>query len=134
MAYHGSDFSFARDIDILAVTEVDGKVTFTCALPKSMPYEAGKSYRFMVIANCTTKNYGISYENNEPALHKLVYSADIQNTIPMWGLKTYTFPEQVPADNVLDLGSIKNIVSRNLLTMFLIWAQSVCSAQLQRLA
>ncbi|MBQ5899198.1 MAG: hypothetical protein IIW87_04730 [Alistipes sp.] len=106
MAYHGSDFSFARDIDILAVTEVDGKVTFTCALPKSMPYEAGKSYRFMVIANCTTKNYGISYENNEPALHKLVYSADIQNTIPMWGLKTYTFPEQVPADNVLDLGSI----------------------------
>lgn len=111
MAYYGSDFSFVRDsdIDILAVAKVEDKVTFTCALPESMPYEAGESYRFMVIANCTNKNYGISYKNNEPALDDLIYSSThIQNTIPMWGLKTYTFPAEaeVPADRVLDLGSI----------------------------
>lgn len=109
MAYYGSDFSFVRDIDILAVAKVEDKVTFTCALPESMPYEAGESYRFMVIANCTNKNYGISYKSDGPDLGDLIYSSThIQNTIPMWGLKTYTFPAEaeVPADRVLDLGSI----------------------------
>ena len=106
MAYY-SDFSFARDIDILAVAKIEDKVTFTCALPESMPYEDEESYRFMVIANCTNKNYGISYKSDGPDLDDLIYSSThIQNTIPMWGLKTYTFPAKLPDDRVLDLGSI----------------------------
>ena len=65
MAYH-SDFSFAAELPIIASNDNNGHVTFTCVLPKSMPYVANKECRIMVIANCTNENYGLSYENNEP--------------------------------------------------------------------
>ena len=105
MAYH-EDFSFATDLPILLADETGGKVTFTCALPENVAFVPGKSIRIMVIANCTSKSYGISYKNNEPALGELVYSTPIQTTIPMWGIKSFTFPASAPEDNTLDLGSV----------------------------
>lgn len=105
MAYH-SDFSFGAELPIIASNDNNGHVTFTCVLPKSMPYVANKECRIMVIANCTNKNYGLSYENNAPNLDDLMYSTPIQNTIPLWGLTTYTFPAQASAYRVFDLGTI----------------------------
>lgn len=105
MAYHG-DFSFATDLPILLADESNGKVTFTCALPENVSFDPGKGLRIMVIANCTSKSYGISYINNEPALEKLVYSTPIQTTIPMWGIKSFTFPASAPEDNTIDLGTV----------------------------
>lgn len=104
LAYH-SDFSFAKELPILARQEVDGKATFVCGMPKSMPFEARKVYRFILIANSTNNNYSYGYKDDAPNLGSLIYS-NIQSTIPMWGIKTYTFPDEKPSDNLLRMGSV----------------------------
>lgn len=100
-----NDGTFVTELPILFNSEENGVVSFTCAVPKSMPYGAGKSYRFVVLANCTSKNYGISYNNGVPNLDNLVFTTPIVTRIPMWGVRTL---ELVNAnqDNEFELGKI----------------------------
>lgn len=99
--------NFVTELPILLSEKDQNNVThLTCAFPKTMNYVVGTSYRFMVIANCTGKNYGISYNGNVPNLAGLVFTTQSMGTIPMWGVKTDEL-EELPADNrVLDLGDI----------------------------
>ena len=99
--------NFVTDLPILLCEEDENKVAhLTCAFPKSMNYVVGTSYRFMVIANCTSKNYGISYNGNMPNLAGLVFPTPLKGSIPMWGVYTKELTE-LPANNrVLDLGSV----------------------------
>ena len=99
---YNSDYSYKTDLPILLRQEQQGTATFLCALPD---FEKGKEYRFVVLANCINKNYGISFKDGMPDLNALVYS-NIQNTIPMWGVKTYTIPSDIQSGSKLDLGSI----------------------------
>ena len=99
---YNSDYSYKTDLPILLRQEQQGTATFLCALPD---FEKGKEYRFVVLANCINKNYGISFKDGMPDLNALVYS-NIQNTIPMWGVKTYTIPSDIQSGSELDLGSI----------------------------
>lgn len=101
-----SDGKFVAELPILHRDEVNGVASFTCALPKTLPYEAGKSYRYMIVTNSTNKNYGISYDENGPCLDKLVFTPPFTESIPMWGVKTYQFPATVPANRLIDLGEI----------------------------
>ena len=102
-----TDGTFVAELPILQTsTDNNGKVNFTCALPETIPYVKGESYRYMVIANCTNKNYGISYTNGVPNLEKLTFATPFTVSIPMWGVKTYQFPATLPADHKLDLGDI----------------------------
>lgn len=101
VAYY-DDYSYKTDLSILKREIVDGKATFLCALPD---FEKGRAYRFVVLANCINKNYGISFKDGMPDLNALVYS-NIQNTIPMWGVKTYTIPSDIQSGSERNLGSI----------------------------
>lgn len=83
-----TDGTFVTDLPILFSNEENGMVSLTCAVPESLPYGVGKSYRFMVLANCTSKNYGISYTNGAPNLENMVFTTPLTTTIPMWGVKT----------------------------------------------
>lgn len=102
VAAYYDDYSYKADLPILKREIVDGKATFLCALPN---FEKGRAYRFVVLANCINKNYGISFKDGMPDLNALVYS-NIQNTIPMWGVKRYEIPENVEAGSELDLGPV----------------------------
>ncbi|MBQ2002573.1 MAG: hypothetical protein II240_04680, partial [Bacteroidaceae bacterium] len=102
VAAYYEDYSYKTDLPILLRQEQQGTATFLCALPD---FEKGKEYRFVVLANCINKNYGISFKDGMPDLNALVYS-NIQNTIPMWGVKTYTIPSDIQSGSELDLGSI----------------------------
>ena len=104
---YNTEGTFVAELPILQTsTDSNGKVNFTCALPETMPYVKGVSYRYMVIANCTNKNYGISYTNGVPNLEKLTFATPFTVSIPMWGVKTYQFPTTLPADHKLELGDI----------------------------
>ena len=101
-----TDGTFVTDLPILFSTEEDGVVSFTCAVPESLPYGVGKSYRFMVLANCTSKNYGISYTKGAPDLESLVFTAPLTTTIPMWGVKSFELDNTKAEENVFKLGKI----------------------------
>ena len=99
--------NFVTELPILLSEKDENNVAhLTCAFPKSMNYVVGTSYRFMVIANCTGKNYGISYNGNVPNLAGLVFTTQSMGTIPMWGVKTYQLEKLQDDNRVLDLETI----------------------------
>lgn len=104
---YGNDGSFIAQMPILRTSDYDGKVSFLCSFPKSNPYSVGVSYRIMVLANCTSRNYGLSLNSDgTPNINSLTFSSDLVGQIPMWGVKTYKIPAEKPADNTFDLGGI----------------------------
>lgn len=102
-----TDGTFVAELPILVNMEGnDGSRSILCTFPKSTPYVVGQSYRFMVLANFVSANYGMSYdENGAPKIENLVFSAPFNGAIPMWGVTTYKI-EQPANKEVFDLGNI----------------------------
>lgn len=103
---YGADGEFLDELPILQSEEIDGRATFVCAFPATFRYVLGESYRVMVIANCTNRSYGISYNNNTPSLEKLVYATPLAASIPMWGVKSFEFPTNMPDNRRIEMGMI----------------------------
>ena len=102
------DGTFVAQLPILLNTEGDnGNRSILCAFPKSTPYLVGETYRFMVLANCVSSNYGISYDANDvPNIEDLIFSAPFNGPIPMWGVTSYKIPTEKPVSNEFELGNI----------------------------
>ena len=102
-----TDGTFVTELPILVNMEGEnGSRSILCTFPKSTPYVVGQSYRFMVLANCVSANYGMSYdENGAPKIDNLIFSAPFNGAIPMWGVKTYQIQPK-PGDKEIDLGNI----------------------------
>ena len=103
---YGADGEFLAELPIIHSEDTDGVVGFVCAFPPSFRYVLGETYRFMVIANCTSRSYGISYINNVPSLERLVYAMPLTANIPMWGVKAFKFPTTIPKNRRLEIGMI----------------------------
>lgn len=101
-----TDGTYVADLPILKKgADAQGKVVFTCGLDAGI-YEAEKQYKFVVLANCTNSNYGISYGENGPNLDGLVYTTPFIQTMPMWGAVTCALPASVPENKIIDIGEI----------------------------
>lgn len=87
------DGTYVSELPILLSTETDGTVQFRFAFDAKVTGDATNppTYRFMVLANCLDKDYGISYSDDAPDLSKLMFSMPLQDAIPMWGVKTFKF-------------------------------------------
>ena len=105
LVYDPTNNSFVTELPILQYGNVNSNLTFTCALPEVV--KAGKAYRYMVLANCTTKNYGISYANGAPSLEKLIFETPFTETIPMWGVTTYTFDDKASKNNNISVSLLR---------------------------
>lgn len=103
---YSDDGEYLDELPILQSSDVDGTATFVCAFPSTFRYVLGGTYRVMVIANCTSRSYGISYSNDSPCLEKLVYATPVSAAIPMWGVKSFEFPTTMPNDRRLNIGMI----------------------------
>jgi hypothetical protein len=103
---YSADGEFLAELPIIHSEDTDGVVGFVCAFPPSFRYVLGETYRFMVIANCTSRSYGISYTNNVPSLERLIYATPLTANIPMWGVKAFEFPTTMPKNRKLEIGMI----------------------------
>ncbi len=87
--------NFKAKLPMLLCSENEsGKVSFTCTIPKDkIEYEDGVRYKYVILANCTGKNYGIAYQGNTPNLEGLIYETPFSEVkpIPMWGVVSYRF-------------------------------------------
>jgi hypothetical protein len=53
---YSADGEFLAELPIIHSEDTDGVVGFVCAFPPSFRYLLGETYRFMVIANCTSRS------------------------------------------------------------------------------
>ena len=103
---YDADGKYVTELPILHYDSANStSLTFMCALPEDV--KAGKPYRYMVLANCTTKNYGISYTDGEPSLEKLVFETPFTQTIPMWGVTTYKFDDKASDKNKINVSLLR---------------------------
>lgn len=93
---YDTDGNFISELPILKTSEKDSKVEFLCNFNAALPVTSGAdnapSYKFVVLTNSTNQQYGMSYDSNGvPQIESLDFSYPFQSTVPMWGVKTYTF-------------------------------------------
>lgn len=86
---------FISELPILKTTEKDSKVQFLCNFNAALPVTGGPenapSYKFVVLTNSTDEQYGMSYDSNKvPQIETLDFSYPFKDTVPMWGVKTFT--------------------------------------------
>lgn len=97
------DGTFVRELPLLACTETaSGVVEVRLAFDVDAAGTAASpmTYKFMVLANCTSSSYHLSYSaDGTPDVDGLMYSVPLAGAIPMWGVTTYTFQY---TDDVLD--------------------------------
>lgn len=103
-----NDGTFVAQLPILLnSTDDNGAMSILCTFPNSTPYRADEYYRFLVLANCISKNYTISYDvNGKPNIDNLMFSEPFNGAIPMWGVKSYRIPTVEPESNEFNIGSI----------------------------
>ena len=93
---YDTDGNFISELPILKTSQKDSKVEFLCNFNAALPVTSGAdnapSYKFVVLTNSTNQQYGMSYDGNGvPQIESLDFSYPFQSTVPMWGVKTYTF-------------------------------------------
>lgn len=93
---YDTDGNFIKELPILKTSSnAEGKLEFLCALDLVLPADASATnapeYKFVVLSNSTNKQYGLSYKNGIPDIETLDFAYPFLNTVPMWGVKTYTF-------------------------------------------
>lgn len=93
---YDTDGNFISELPILKTSQKDSKVEFLCNFNAALPVTSGAdnapSYKFVVLTNSTNQQYGMSYDSNGvPQIESLDFSYPFQSTVPMWGVKTYTF-------------------------------------------
>lgn len=105
------DGNFKAKLPILLCSENEsGKVSFTCAVPEDIKYEDGVGYKYVILANCTDKNYGYTYQGNTPNLEGLIYETPFSEVkpIPMWGVVYYRFGDDYTGEQnkLVDLKTV----------------------------
>lgn len=105
------DGNFKAQLPILLCSENEsGKVSFTCAVPEDIKYEDGIRYKYVILANCTDKNYGYTYQGNTPNLEGLIYETPFSEVkpIPMWGVVSYRFGDDYTGEQnkLIDLKTV----------------------------
>lgn len=90
---------FVGELPMLKCETTAEGTQFYCAFTGSIPANAGPAnapqYKFVVLANCTNRQYGMSYDaGGTPQIEKLDYTYPLTSTIPVWGIKKYTFQYQ----------------------------------------
>ena len=93
---YDTDGNFISELPILKTSEENSTVKFLCNFNAALPVTSGAdnapSYKFVVLTNSTNQQYGMSYDSNGvPQIESLDFSYPFQSTVPMWGVKTYTF-------------------------------------------
>lgn len=92
---YDTEGKFVAELPVILCTEKEGgAVEFTCVFDVALPENASAAnppqYRFVVLANCLSQGYGLSYNDDVPQIAGLKYTIPTQ-AIPMWGVKTHKF-------------------------------------------
>jgi hypothetical protein len=110
---YDTDGTFLKELPILkTAANAAGQLEFLCGFDLQLPADAAVNapeYKFVVLTNSTNKQYGLSYRNGVPDIESLDFAYPFQNTVPMWGVKTFTLqfedgePAQVQQLGIIDV-------------------------------
>lgn len=107
---YSANGDFIAQLPVLKMDRAMSTISFLCAFKEAF-YKFNNEFKIVVLANCVTPQYGITYNGLVPNLNSLIYLRPSDPTtgyIPMWGVKKHTLAKDASGavKSNQDLGTI----------------------------